>query len=157
MYHLDFSNQKKFRLSWREAIITMIEQEYVYQNAVKEGLHKSPVVEAEVAMWRESIAANALIRKFFSTEPQPTNEQQAENFSEAQLQMLTDKLLALSNASQVEVDLATWRAVEVSNAGLLVLKKHFPGRLVVPMSLPLENLTIWQDKVAEKIWPRATN
>lgn len=151
MYHLDFSNPKKFRLSLREAIITMIEHEYVYQNAVDEGLHKSSSVTAEMAMWRESIAAQMFVQKLLSHDSQPQDEQETQNLSDEQLRLLTDKLLALSKAYGIEINLKTLRELQVTNAGLLVLKKHFPGRMVVPPSLPLENLAMWQEKVAEKM------
>ncbi len=156
-YHLDFSNRQKFRLSLREAIITMIEHEYVYQNAVKEGLDKSPAVAAEVAMWRESIAAQMLVQKLLSHDSQSQDEQETQNLSDEQLRLLTDKLLALSNAYRIEINVETLRELQVSTAGLLLLKKHFPGRMVVPLSLPLEHLTTWQEEVAKKMGHLATN
>jgi hypothetical protein len=156
-YHLDFSNQKKFRLSLREAVITMIEHEYVYQNAVQEGLHKSPAVAAEVAMWRESIAAQMHVQKLLSHVSQPQDEQETQNLTDEQLRLLTDKLLTLSNAHRIEINPKTLRELQVSNAGLLLLKKHFPGRMVVPLSLPLEHLTAWQEEVAKKMGHLAAN
>lgn len=156
-YHLDFSNRRKFRLSLREAMITMIEQEYVYQAAVKEGLDKSPAVAAEVAMWRESIAAQMLVQKLLSPDVQSQDEQESQNLSDEQLRLLTGKLLALSNAHRIEINQKALRELRVSNAGLLLLKKHFPGRMVVPLSLPLEHLTAWQEEVAKRMGHLATN
>ena len=143
MYHLDFSNQKKFRLSLREALLTMIEQEYVYQAAVQDGLDKSPAVAAEVAMWRENIQAQLLVQQLTALE-------NATEMQPAQTELLAQTLLALAETHRLEINAEILRRTEVTNAGLLLLKTHFPGRMVTPPSLPLEHLTVWQEKAAAK-------
>ena len=120
------------------------------QWTIKEFLQRqSLAVEAEVGMWRESIAAQMLAQKLLSQNPSSQDGREAQNLSDVQLRLLTDKLIAWSDAYHIEIDSAALRALPVSNAGLLVLKKHFPGRMVVPLSLPLENLVHWQEKVKE--------
>ena len=146
MYHLDFSNQKKFRLSLREALLTMIEQEYVYQAAVQEGLDKSPAVAAEVAMWRENMQAQLLVQQLTALE-------NATEMQPAQTELLAQTLLALAETHRLEINAEILRRTEVTNAGLLLLKTHFPGRMVTPPSLPLEHLTVWQEKVTAKTKP----
>lgn len=146
MYHLDFSNQKKFRLSLREALLTMIEQEYVYKNAVQEGLDRAPDVAAEVAMWRENMQAQLLVQRLTS----PENEVDPQAPTGEQTEKLAQTLLALADTHTIEINQEVLRNLQVSNAGLLVLKKHFPGRMVTPLSLPLEHLTVWQEKLAAK-------
>lgn len=143
MYHLDFSNQKKFRLSLREALLTMIEQEYVYQAAVQEGLDKSPAVAVEVAMWRENMQAQLLVQQL-------TTLENATEVQPAQTELLAQTLLALAETHRLQINAEILRRTEVTNAGLLLLKTHFPGRMVTPPSLPLEHLTVWQEKVAAK-------
>lgn len=155
-YHLDFNTKKDFRLGLRQAIITMIEQEYVYKMALKEELHQSPSVDDEVEMWRESLAAQKLVQRILSYDNKPQDEQESIYLTNAQLTILSNKLFALSRLYHIEIDLETFNALQVSNAGLLVVKTHFPGRLVVPVGIPLENLSIWQDKILEMIGPFST-
>ncbi|MCG3118633.1 MAG: hypothetical protein ALAOOOJD_00873 [bacterium] len=146
MYHLDFSNRKKFRLSLREALLMMIEQEYVYKNAVREGLDKAPEVTAEVAMWRENALAQLLVQRLTSAK----NDADLQAPTGEHTEKLAQTLLALADTHAIEINQEVLRNLQVSNAGLLVLKKHFPGRMVTPLSLPLEHLTVWQEKVAAK-------
>ena len=146
MYHLDFSNRKKFRLSLREALITMIEQEYVYKNAVQEGLDKSSEVAAEVAMWRENALAQLLVQRLASAE----NEADIRTPTGEQTELIAKTLLALAETQHIEINPEILHRTPVSNASLLLLKMHFPGRMVTPLSLPLEHLTVWQEKVAAK-------
>ncbi len=146
MYHLDFSNRKKFRLSLREALITMIEQEYVYKAAVQEGLDKSPEVAAEVVMWRENMQAQLLVQRLAAAE----NEMDLQTPTGEQAELVAKTLLALAETHRIEINPEILHRTPVSNAGLLLLKTHFPGRMVTPPSLPLEHLTVWQEKVAAK-------
>jgi hypothetical protein len=150
-YYLDFNEQKRFRLDVRQAIITMIEQEYVYKEAVKEKLHQSYSVEDEVAIWRENLAAHGLVQQLLLQHDKIPDEKELPALTDEQLTILANTLLALSDQYKIKINAKVFHAFKVTNAGLLMLKTHFPGRLVVPVEIPLENLSVWQEKFLEKI------
>jgi hypothetical protein len=146
-HYLDFSNKESFRRGLRQALITMIEQEYIYKEGLKEGLHQSSVVEEEVAIWRENLAAHRLVQQLLSQDERMPDENQPPYLTDEQLAILTNRLLSLSSQYDITIDVETLNTLQVSSAGFLALKTHFPGRLVVPIEIPLENLSAWQERI----------
>ena len=149
-YHIDFSAVRSFRLSLRQAVITMIEQEYVFKEAARSGVQKSPFVQSEVRMWRESALAQAYLQNLLVLDGAHQDMQESLSLTNEQVAALDSTLGALFTAYEVEINLKAFDDVQVANAGLLAFKTHFPGRLVVPAALPLENLSAWQEKIREK-------
>lgn len=150
-YHLDFSAVKNFRLSLRRAIITMIEQEYVYKEAVRSRVQKSSFVQEQVRVWRENAMAQEFLQKLLLPDLANQDLQESLAITNAHAAILDSTLSALLMAYDVEIDLKELNAAQVVNAGLLAFKTHFPGRLVVPNALPLENLAGWQEKIRQKL------
>ncbi|MDZ7343887.1 MAG: hypothetical protein ONA90_05175, partial [candidate division KSB1 bacterium] len=150
-HYLDFNDQKRFRLGVRQAIVTMIEQEYLYKEAVKGGLHQSYPVEDEVAMWRENLAAQKLLRQILLQDDILPDEKEVFTLTGEQYVILVNTLLTLSDQYDVKFNAKAFRALNLTNAGLLAMKTHFPGRLVVPVAIPLENLSAWQENFLKKI------
>jgi hypothetical protein len=150
-YLLDFSSAKSFRLSWRQAVITMIEQEYVYKEAVRAGVQKSSIVRDEAGIWRESVMAREYLQKLLLLDHAQQEAHESLSLTDEQVVILNETLASLLTKYEVEVDPKTFNALKVVNAGLLAFKTHFPGRLVVPEPLPLENLAAWQEKIREKL------
>ncbi len=148
---LDFSQRRSFRFSLRQALLAMVEQEYIYKEASRRGLDQSAEVREEVAMWRDNLTARHLLRQMLLPDSGAMDEQEMPALSDEQLQHLTVTLLALSDSLNITIDQAVLRQVPVRNAGMLALKTHFPGRMVVPLPLPLENLPNWQEKIFAKM------
>jgi hypothetical protein len=102
-------------------------------------------------MWREAVIAREYLQKLPAFH-QPTQDlQESQALTDEQLARLDDRLSSLLEAYDVQVDLQELIDIRVKNAGLLAFKTHFPGRLVVPVSLPLENFSGWQEKIREKL------
>lgn len=148
---LDFSQRRSFRFSLRQALLAMVEQEYIYKEAARRGLDQSAEVKEEVAMWRDNLTARHLVRQMLVPHNGAMDEQDMPALSDEQLRRLTLTLMALSDSLSITIDQAALRQVPVRNAGMLALKRHFPGRLVVPLPLPLENLPNWQEKIFAKM------
>lgn len=148
---LDFSQRRSFRFSLRQALLAMVEQEYIYKEAARRGLDQSAEVKGEVAMWRDNLTARHLVRQMLLPDSGAMDEQEMPALSDEQLRRLTVTLLALSDSLNITIDQAALRQVAVRNAGMLALKTHFPGRMVVPLPLPLENLPNWQEKIFVKM------
>lgn len=150
-HNLDFSQRENFRSGMRQALLAMAEQEYIYKEAARHGLDRSPQVTAAVTMWRDNLTARHFLRRLLLPESEITDEQEALALTEAQYRRLAETLLALENSTHIEIDSHALRTLKVANAGLLALKTHFPGRFVVPLPLPLENLSVWQELVGTRL------
>ncbi|MDZ7268242.1 MAG: hypothetical protein ONB48_10970 [candidate division KSB1 bacterium] len=148
---LDFRQRRSFRFGLRQALLAMVEQEYIYKEAVRRGLDETAEVREAVAMWRDNLLARHLLRQLLLPQNEASDEQEIPALREEQLQRLTTTLLALSDSLSIRIDQEALRRVPVRNAGMLAVKTHFPGRLVVPLPLPLENLAAWQEKIFAKL------
>jgi hypothetical protein len=150
-YYINFNDEKSFKVSVRQALITMIEQEYVYQEGTKDGIGVTRFVMEEVAMWRENLAAYSMMGRLLSQDHPIPDQTESIYLTDGELATLTHELLSLLDSNEIAFDTEAFEALDVSNAGLLLLKTHFPGRMVVPVNIPLENLQIWQEAVLRRL------
>lgn len=144
-FYIDFRGRKAFRTSMRQALVTMIEQEYVYKEGAKRGFEQTPYVQQELAMWRQNLAAHRRVFEIATADSAAFDENAPIHLSEAQLITLGQTLVDLLQRYPLQIDAEVLRALPVTNAGLLLLKRQFPGRTVVPVDVPLENLPVWQE------------
>jgi len=150
-FPLDFSDSETFKSSIRHQLLSMIEQEYIYKEAVKEGIDHSKNVIKETQIWRGNLEAKLFVQSIILNDSTTYNFEEKINLSSDQLTQIYSELEKLVEKYEIKINIENLKTLELQNAGLLVLKKHFPGRLVTPLTIPFENFSSWQNVVNQLI------
>ncbi len=115
-YQVGLKTEVQFRYSIIKAVRRILDDEMFYKQALKQGQGKTPYVLWQNSMWADNLKANTLLR--------------SKRLNKGQW---IKKLDSLKSTIDIKVNWMMLDSLKINPTRMMVLKKNFPGRTLVPV------------------------
>lgn len=125
MSHQDFPEQFKL------AIVDLIRDKYITQDAYKKGYDKLTIVQQQVAMWEDNMLALYQATKYLAKKGISESNSSYMQVIEEHLNPYVDSLQFKYN-EQIEINTDKFEQIELTNIDMVVLQENVPFPVIIP-------------------------
>jgi len=146
-YPIVLSSPGKFRSSMIAATKMILDDEILVTLAQKADLEQSTFVQSQSHMWTDYLVFQKALKDFGSLSV--SNE---EKKGELQISNRLDNyLLDLINKYDISINKVLFDTLAPIKSDMVVMKTHFPQRVIAPVLIPLNNTPKFQQHISSKL------
>ncbi len=134
-YPLIFTSPGKFRSSMIAATKMLLDDQVLVSLARKADLEKSVFVQSQSRMWTDYLVFQNVLKDFGSLSDTSATMEGTFKLGAR----LDEYLLNLTSNYNISIDMAVFDSLEPLKSDMVVMKTHFPQRVIAPVLIPLNN------------------
>ncbi len=136
-YPVSFETRGAFRKSMLLAAKHVLDDEIIVQQAQKLSLQNTAYVQEQIRLWAGHFKALACMRDILRQKKGEAKDKD----------IIENWLLRQIKKQPITINKTVLDTLEVTPAGVLALKQHFPGRTAVPIVQPFPQMPKWEAKL----------
>ncbi|MBN2011870.1 peptidylprolyl isomerase [candidate division KSB1 bacterium] len=125
-------SKQDFPEQFKLAIVDLIRDKYITQDAYKKGYDQLPVVQHNVAMWQDNMLASFQRTKYLNARGIVETSNDYINVIENVLNPYIDSLQT-KYADTIEIDTDAFEKIKLTHIDMFVLQKNVPFEVIVPL------------------------
>ena len=157
-FAFNYKNKTAFKKSFKYNIQLALEYNAVYQLAEKAGYGQNNNVLQDTQIWesyyrannfRHNILRKAELNKFPADSELFVNNAQFTPRELFRLNFIDQYLQTILKVHNIKINKKKYDTLNLEKTDMVVMKKHFANRMVIPLTEPLSSLPKWQNAIYE--------